>query len=150
MATKTCSKCKEEKSLDQYSRKGVRKDGTQKYQPYCKPCQSTKIKEYYASNKEYHKKQIKKRTGWYRKETHSALLKYFNEHPCMDCGNSDVRVLEFDHVRGVKSDNVSSLVQRRMSWGVIQREIDKCEVVCANCHRIRTLMRQKTYRTNTT
>lgn len=59
-------------------------------------------------------------------------------NPCVDCGNSDIRVLEFDHVRGVKSGTISELWSGGMSIGRIQTEIDKCEVVCANCHRIRT------------
>ena len=56
---------------------------------------------------------------------------------CMDCGyNADPLALDFDHVRGKKLYSVSKMIQRR--WAVMWAEIAKCEVVCANCHRIRT------------
>lgn len=57
---------------------------------------------------------------------------------CADCGyNAHHAALDFDHVRGEKKFNIAG------SWGTIQclREIEKCEVVCSNCHRIRTLNR---------
>jgi hypothetical protein len=46
-------------------------------------------------------------------------------------------VLDFDHL-GEKSYNVSDAIARVLSWARIELEIAKCEVVCANCHRIRT------------
>jgi hypothetical protein len=58
---------------------------------------------------------------------------------CVDCGESDVRLLEFDHVRGIKESDISTLVPVGMAWQRIVREIAKCEVKCANCHRRRTV-----------
>jgi hypothetical protein len=59
---------------------------------------------------------------------------------CADCGYAEhFAALEFDHVEGGKVANVSALVGKR--WDVIEAEIAKCEVVCANCHRIRTVER---------
>lgn len=54
---------------------------------------------------------------------------------CVDCGNTDIRVLEFDHVRGVKVANVSRMVLDA-SLDKIMAEIAKCEVRCRNCHAI--------------
>ena len=51
---------------------------------------------------------------------------------------SDIRVLEFDHVRGEKSGNISEMIASGHSIARLQTEIEKCDVVCANCHRIRT------------
>ncbi len=65
---------------------------------------------------------------------------------CSDCGNEDHRVFEFDHIENNKLDNVSQLLLGGYSWEVIEREVNKCEVVCANCHRIRTFTRQNNYR----
>lgn len=48
------------------------------------------------------------------------------------------RVLEFDHVRGSKIDAVTRLLSKRLCWPSIEAEIAKCEVRCANCHRIKT------------
>lgn len=56
---------------------------------------------------------------------------------CTDCGISNHIVLDFDHIRD-KKYNVSRMIHDGFSWKAILKEIEKCEVVCANCHRIRT------------
>ena len=61
---------------------------------------------------------------------------YLSVHPCVDCGETDTRVLEFDHVSGEKRKAISALVQ--YSRKAVLAEILKCEVVCANCHKRRT------------
>jgi hypothetical protein len=63
---------------------------------------------------------------------------YLLEHPCVDCGEADPIVLEFDHVRGVKAADVSNLVKGVASRARLETEIAKCDVRCANCHRRRT------------
>lgn len=67
------------------------------------------------------------------------LLGYAQRCGCADCGETDPRVLEFDH-RGqdTKLRSVSHLVSFNYSVDAILREIKKCEIRCANCHRIRT------------
>jgi hypothetical protein len=72
------------------------------------------------------------------------LLEYFRGHPCLDCGEHDPVVLEFDHLR----DKLFSIGQElsRRSWPSILAEIEKCQVVCANCHRRRTARRRGTMR----
>ena len=66
------------------------------------------------------------------------VLAYLLEHPCVDCGETDPVVLDFDHLRD-KTKNVSALL--KSTWTRILREIEKCDVVCANCHRRRTASR---------
>ena len=62
---------------------------------------------------------------------------------CADCGYAEAaEALDFDHVRGEKYANVNKLAGSA-GWERIMEEVDKCEVVCANCHRIRT--RQRSY-----
>jgi hypothetical protein len=56
---------------------------------------------------------------------------------CVDCGLSDLVVLEFDHVVN-KHANVTQLARRGCSLDCLKREIAKCEIRCANCHRRRT------------
>jgi hypothetical protein len=64
---------------------------------------------------------------------------YLSEHPCVDCGQQDIRVLEFDHVDpSTKSFCVGRGVTDGRGLKSIQAEIAKCEVRCCNCHRIRT------------
>ena len=60
--------------------------------------------------------------------------------PCMDCGRAyDVVCMDFDHVRGTKKFNLSS--SHGYSDATIRAEIAKCDLVCANCHRLRTSKR---------
>lgn len=68
----------------------------------------------------------------------AAMWEYLRLHPCVDCGEADPVVLEFDHVRGTKRCNVSQMVSSYLSWATILKEIAKCDVRCANCHRRRT------------
>jgi hypothetical protein len=74
-----------------------------------------------------------------QKEYLSRYLKEIKEkNPCMDCkGWYPYYVMDFDHVRGRKHKNVSELIDT-LSKKKIDEEIAKCEVVCSNCHRIRT------------
>ena len=67
------------------------------------------------------------------------LIEFFREHPCTDCGETDPIVLEFDHL-GDKEFGIAAGLRTR-NWQDVLREIDKCEVVCANCHRRRTVRR---------
>lgn len=70
------------------------------------------------------------------------VRKYKESCGCADCGISDWRVLDFDHVRGKKTRPVSTMLQAPHSLEAIFGEIEKCEVRCANCHRIKTRERE--------
>ena len=70
------------------------------------------------------------------KERTAYLVEYFATHVCVDCGEPDPVILEFDHLRDKSFDVAQALPYR--SWKSILAEIAKCEVVCANCHRRRT------------
>lgn len=64
--------------------------------------------------------------------------------PCADCnGRFELVCMDFDHVRGSKTNDVSRMVYRSFSIETLMSEMEKCEVVCANCHRIRTSKRSK-------
>ena len=70
-------------------------------------------------------------------------INHLKSAPCMDCkGIFPPIVMDFDHVRGEKAHNVSHMfLHRESSWEAILEEVAKCELVCANCHRIRTANR---------
>jgi hypothetical protein len=59
---------------------------------------------------------------------------------CVDCGINNHIILDFDHLRD-KKYNISRMIHDGFSWKAIKKEIEKCEIVCANCHRIRTYNR---------
>lgn len=72
-----------------------------------------------------------------------AFIEQFKDQPCVDCGQKYIPcVMDFDHVRGVKVTNVGTMVSGAYTLDQIRDEIAKCDVVCANCHRIRTWERR--------
>ena len=72
------------------------------------------------------------------RQNQQNLIEYLKIHPCVDCGEQDIRVLEFDHVRGKRKYRISSMIYSGRSWKNLLREIAKCDVRCANCHSLRT------------
>jgi hypothetical protein len=112
-------------------------------QPRCRRCGQI----WYQVNRENHKKNTMARTKAVRVANRAFLADYLAEHPCVDCGESDVRVLEFDHLPGQeKLADVTLLLAQCHSWKLILAEIAKCEVCCSNCHKKRTNMRAGTWR----
>ena len=67
------------------------------------------------------------------------LVDFFRQRSCVDCGEGDPLVLEFDHLANKKFNIAKGL--RNRSWQAVLDEIAKCDVVCANCHRRRTALR---------
>ena len=73
----------------------------------------------------------------------SFLLDYLLKHPCVDCGEKDPIVLEFDH-RDPKQKLFTMAEARRAKKrpADVKAEVEKCDVRCANCHRRRTVLQQ--------
>jgi IS30 family transposase len=79
-----------------------------------------------------------------RKAQRRELAKIKLGRGCADCGYAGhSAALDFDHVHGDKQFNVGQMASDHRPWEQIEAEIAKCEVVCANCHRIRTYERHK-------
>lgn len=119
-----CSTCKKNpvRSEKQYS---------------CSSCHNKYQKEYYKKNPDSINNSAKRRKIKIRK-----LLEKEKDKPCMDCGKKyPFYVMDFDHVKGKKLFNLSTVANRRFNIKQIVKEIKKCEVVCSNCHRIRTFKR---------
>lgn len=129
--TKVCARCRQEKPLDDFNLYARSKDGRQRH---CRACSSA----YYQGNKVHHIANVGRRNGKVKAALRWAIWNYLLEHPCVDCGESDPVVLEFDHVRGIKTAEISAMARNACSWERIREEIDKCDVRCANCHRRRT------------
>lgn len=135
---KECKKCGRERPLVEFGRLSASKDGLQ-YN--CKEC----MKEYHRllyQTSEKRRQDIRRNDKRNSQRLRGLIEAYLEGKSCIDCGNADRRVFEFDHVRGNKLFNVSEAPDRGVSWKRISEEIDKCEVTCANCHRIRTHTRR--------
>lgn len=144
ICVKKCYRCKIEKELVEFNKNKRRKDGLQSH---CKECHRQIDKEYYLNNKDYHRKQVQKRREAAKTTLRVWYLEYLRKNPCVDCGESDTLVLEPDHIGSDKKFNVSYIVGRGLSLQTLKDELAKCEIVCANCHRRRTIKRMpKSYR----
>jgi len=100
-------------------------------------------RRHYAKNAE----QVKARVAVRNKEIRFRNKAYVDDVkanvPCMDCGNVyPPYIMQFDHVLEGKRGAISNLVREGVSLQVIQTEIDKCELVCSNCHGERTHSRK--------
>ena len=87
----------------------------------------------------YHKNKLKHRAGMVAViQEKRSYIDEIKAKPCMDCGKSfPPYVMDFDHRDRVeKKFNISIMILQ--GWERIQAEVEKCDVVCANCHRIRT------------
>jgi protein-arginine kinase activator protein McsA len=134
-STKVCIRCHQEKPLEEFPLKSSLR-GTR--QTVCKRCTAERSHRWYLENKDTHIKNVWLNTKEYRHEASEYIWNYLRTHPCVDCGESDPVVLEFDHVRGKKIATVSSMIRSGFPLERIKQEIEKCEVRCSNCHRRKT------------
>ncbi|WP_173923659.1 hypothetical protein [Agromyces sp. Marseille-P2726] len=132
MTTKHCSACQQSKPTVEFNVRRASWDGLQNI---CKACNRAKARRYYAKNREAHIRVIMARKAVIRRATLEAIGQYLSVNPCVDCGEGDLRVLDFDHRPEVeKSAEVMKLVQDGYSLERVMREIAMCDVRCRNCH----------------
>lgn len=136
MEYKKCNVCKIEKILDEFHWKNKIKKIKN---CTCKDCRKIIIRDHYQKNKQSYIKKAEKSKKIFFKNVRDFLFEYFNNNPCVDCGETDIRVLEFDHVRGIKENSICTMIRSQKSLKTIKKEIEKCEVRCANCHRKKTV-----------
>lgn len=106
---------------------------------YCIDCNRAIGRKNYRENKERYFAQARKRNCQL-----DDLINSQKNRPCTDCKNSyPPFVMDFDHLGHEKKIfNISHMRRHKMSFDKIKAEILKCEVVCSNCHRIRSNSRQ--------
>jgi hypothetical protein len=136
---KRCGTCGETKPISEFNRKASRADGLQEV---CRECNRDSSRRYYARNRAHHIAVIRARTAAQRAENISLIARHLAENPCVDCGNADLRVLDFDHRPDtVKRDSVMRLARGGYPAATIEVESAKCDVRCRNCHAIVTYNR---------
>lgn len=133
---KVCSACLLEKAVDEFNRKGGA------LQSKCKACQRVYHRIYYQRNKSRFIAKNRRNKSRQRKRLRTILLQ-FKQRPCQDCGGTfHPWVMELDHREGtIKGAAVANLVSKGCTDARLLEEIEKCDVVCANCHRMRTYRR---------
>ena len=133
---KTCSTCRLEKACEEFYRKGGR------LQSKCNECQRAYHRLYYRENKSRFIAKNRNNKNRQRRRLRTILLRA-KERPCQDCGGTfHPWVMELDHREGtVKEAAVANLVSKGCTDARLLEEIEKCDVVCANCHRMRTYLR---------
>lgn len=131
--TKICSSCLVEKDIADFRKRSASKDGLS---GSCKDCKRAYDNKYYLENQS-RKDDIRRSNINRRMALRTNVLVYLLKHPCVDCGEPDPIVLDFDH-QDDKVSNVSTMIRDVLAWDTIEREIAKCEVRCANCHRRKT------------
>lgn len=136
MDTKICSKCNQSKDIEEFSFHSPSKnDG--KRRPDCKQCVRDRTALYCQTFPDKQKARMKLVRIRAKLAAKQFVTTYLETHPCVDCGESDIIVLDFDHVRGKKVCDVSYMVASGYRLWRIKAEIQKCEVRCANDHRRR-------------
>lgn len=124
------------------------KCGNEKENParsYCRECQREFDRDDYAKNKKAYIERAAKNGARYKQEMYEWLLKYFRTHPCVDCGETDPVVLDFDHRDGADKDDIVSKMICEKRYKAALKEVKKCDVRCSNCHRRRTAKQQGWY-----
>ena len=134
MDKKICNKCRQEKSIEDF---GWKNKSQGRRHSWCKICSVEVSKKHYQNNKEAYKDRARDWNARNWEQNRQNILKYWESHPCVDCGEPDPACLQFDHVRGQKEQQISGMLNKN-TWETILQEIEKCEVRCANCHCKRT------------
>ncbi len=124
----------------------------EKLHSQCKACYIEKRrriwKEHYHKYGSKYRERAVERNRKLKIKHKKLLLEYLNDKSCKICGVSDPRVLEFDHIDSTTKSftiarGISSLL---LSWPKILVEIEKCQILCANCHKIKTAEQQSWYK----
>ena len=130
-----CSMCHQEKPESEFAFQSI---ATGKRQDHCRACHAEYRRQHYLKNRDTYIAREVARMAGHRIENRLRIFEYLTSHPCVDCGETDTLVLEFDHRdRSTKRTEVARLATTK-PWKVVLEEILKCDVRCGNCHRRRT------------
>ena len=129
-----CPRCRRLRPSDAFA---WRSRATGARQPWCRDCHNAHKRAFYELNREQEIARARRRQEIIVAENRPRLRTYLEQHTCVDCGEGDVDVLDFDHLRDKRND-VTTMLWSGLLWSTIEAEIAKCEVRCANCHRRRT------------
>lgn len=140
---KTCTVCKNDKDECDFAFKNKKKGALQ---AHCRECQTKGKRKYYEVNKSVIISRAKESNKVLMLRNMEYVHDYLKKHPC-SCGETDPVVLEFDHRDPTqKVMEVSKMVYLKVSLERLQGEMNKCDVLCANCHRRKTAKQRGWYK----
>ena len=126
---KNCARCHEDKEETDFGKDKFRKDG---HCIYCKPCRTIigRLAEQKPSCKIVRlERKVRARR---------FILEYYKLNPC-SCGETRAPCLQANHIDPSKKEyNIANMVGKGLSIELIKKELDKCEIMCANCHMMHT------------
>ncbi len=126
---KVCSKCGEDKKLSEFNKRNASKDG---YAYQCRECCRANLRSHYDRNKTYYYDRNTRR----RKEKSLLWKSIKSKLKCERCGENHPATLDFHHLDPTEKENsVSQLALQGASEQRLQEEVEKCIILCANCHR---------------
>src|SRR6266850_1731604 len=132
---KTCTGCGLERPMYEFPIKNVK---TRRRGTHCRACRSAYGKVHYQKNRDRYFARPRAPRREQREPYWAWVMNYLASHPCVDCGEIDPVVLQFDHRDGTEKVDAVGTMLNRASWSDLLNEIAKCDVRCANCHRVRT------------
>ncbi len=152
MSTKLCTCCNQDKPVEEFGAGYRKKDGTVTLKSHCKQCVRDFSRRHYYKNSEVVRRydmtskfDRKSYAATYGRQRLLAFREWINslkKKPCKDCGGKfHPVVMDLDHVRGEKIKNISGM----WSWEreKVLEELEKCDLICSNCHRVRTHERRQ-------
>ncbi len=133
MKSKTCPKCGEDKTLKHFGRRSTAKDGLQ---TWCRTCCGEAEKIRYRNNPEPTKRQAKASRVRLKPELMAIVNNVRRKYGCAFCGERELCTLDFHHLKARKDHGGDPVVRFIHSGrGMLVKEINKCVVLCSNCHR---------------
>ena len=140
---KVCGSCKKELPANLEFFATRKRNGKTEFQWQCRNCQKEYRRKHYLENKEKYIKKAKENNTKNAVEMRQLVLDYLKHNSCVRCGESNILVLEFDHLKD-KKFNIAQLANK---WKEeLLAEMAKCQVLCANCHKIKTHEQRNTYK----
>lgn len=126
--TKVCTKCRNSKDLTLFP---ARKSSKDKRASWCRTCYKVNWDERYIKNHEHLRKSHNQSRQKIHEQNARKVFEYLIQNLCINCGEADPIVLEFDHREQFdKIESISNLI-RDAAWEGIENEIKKCDVLCS-------------------
>jgi hypothetical protein len=123
-----CCRCGETRAATEFNWKH---HASGRRQPFCRDRQHAGNREHYQRNRATYVATARRHNAEHSSANVKRVIKYLRQHPCVDCGESDILVLRFDHPNGAdKVIAVGPLLSRYSGWPQLMAEISKCDVRC--------------------